>query len=156
SVEMHNNVFYREGGGGVTLVRDSDASWVNGPAISGAGNWIAQGSDAVPASWSGTVTGVDPGFRDLGALDLRPAKGSALIGHSANALSSPSGHVFPSPLSAPLFVPPMRRLEVAGSAAARPAVTDIGAYEINSLLGGITSAVAPSEGADGAAVDGDP
>ena len=30
SVEMHNNVLYRQGGGAVTVLTDGDASWVNG------------------------------------------------------------------------------------------------------------------------------
>src|SRR5262249_32978425 len=99
-------------------------------------------------SWSGTVTGRDPGFRDIVSLDVRPREGSALIGHSADVLPSPSGHVFPSPLRQPVFVPPMRRLEAAGSAAPRLAVADIGAYERSSLLGSVANASAPREGAD--------
>src|SRR5262249_10583523 len=114
SVEMHNNVFYREGGGGVTVVRDGDANWVNGPAMSGGGSWAVQGSTDGRTTWTRTVTGVDPGFRDLAKFDVRPAAGSGLVNHSASLLPSPSGHEFPSPLAAPLFVPPLHMLEAMG------------------------------------------
>src|SRR5262249_36773797 len=83
SVEMHNNVVYGEGEG-VTVIRDVEASWVDGVAIAGSGNWIPGGSTAVPDTWTGTVTGTDPGFEDIHSFDVRLAEGSALIAHGSS------------------------------------------------------------------------
>ncbi|MRR09831.1 hypothetical protein EG831_07120, partial [bacterium] len=57
SVEMHNNVFYRSGGG-VNLMRTVDAGWVHDTAvIAGSNNWVYQGAANVPAQWTGTIQG---------------------------------------------------------------------------------------------------
>jgi hypothetical protein len=137
SVEMHNNVFYRPGAGG-EIVRDTEASWVNGVAISGSGNWINQGSTGVPTSWSGTLTGSAPGFRDLAALDVRPAQNSALRGGGSGVLASPPGRAFPAPLVAPLFVPPLHQIEAVDAGLQRSAgsIADIGAYAFAAGLAG--------------------
>src|SRR5262249_46509313 len=131
SVEMHDNVFYRAGGGGIQIVRDAEASWVAGVAISGSNNWIPEESTDVPEAWTRTFTGAAPGFSNVDALDLFPAAGSALIDHGSSELASPAGRPFPSPLAAPLFLPPLHRLEPVGGAVARrvSGPLDIGAFE---------------------------
>ena len=136
SIEMHNNLFAREGGsGGIDIYRDTEVSWASGDEVmTGTNNWILSGSDPVPADWSGTLTGSDPQLEDLAGFDLRPRETSPLVDHGATALPSPTGFPFPSPLSACAFMPPARQLEAAGSAIPRPAVgvIDIGAYEYGS------------------------
>jgi hypothetical protein len=139
SIEMHNNVFYRVGGGGVQIMNTSNASWSTGSAIvAGSRNWVAQGSSTVPASWTGTITGTDPGFVDLGALDLRPSEGSALLDVGTMVTASAPGYAFPSPLALPTMLPPRGALEPVGSASARPVVggIDLGAFEAGSGSGG--------------------
>ncbi|MGK4007609.1 hypothetical protein WMF31_33620 [Sorangium sp. So ce1036] len=131
SVEMSNNVFYRVGGGGVDVYVDRSASWAAGRAlISGANNWVPAGSSAIPASWTGTVRGTDPGFANLGALDLRPSARSPLVDAGSRKTASPSGYPFPRPLAAPQFAPE-RGVRAPGGAPRRPAAgaIDIGAYE---------------------------
>lgn len=131
SVEMHNNVFARMGGGAVKIYRDSEASWAEGRAIiAGSGNWVPSGSEAVPAQWTATRSGADPRFVNLDALDLRPASNSPLV-NAGLAPASPSGHAFPRALGAPQFAPPPGEAEDRGDALARHAVgaIDIGAFE---------------------------
>ena len=63
SIEMHNNVFYRESGV-CTITRTVDAVWgAGGEQIAGSNNWIKTGSTAVPSTWTGTLAGSDPGFK---------------------------------------------------------------------------------------------
>jgi len=132
SVEMHNNAFYRLGGGGVSVYTDGSASWATGqPVIAGVNNWIPSGSEAVPAQWAGTRSGSNPGFVDVDALDLRPSSGSALVNAGGTPVS-PSGHSFSAPLAAPKFMPPAGESAGTGSAAPRTpsGKIDIGAYEL--------------------------
>lgn len=128
SVEMHNNVFYRSGGG-VNLMRTVDAGWVHDTAvIAGSNNWVYQGAANVPAQWTGTIPGTDPGFLDYSAGDLRPGTGSPLVNAGNPAPASIAGMEFPSPLFPPAYQPPLH--QAATAAAIRPAVAgiDIGAY----------------------------
>ncbi|WP_437928316.1 right-handed parallel beta-helix repeat-containing protein [Sorangium sp. So ce291] len=134
SVEMSNNVFYRPGGGGVEVYVDRSASWATGAAlISGANNWVPRGSSAIPAGWTGTLQGADPGFANIDALDLRPSADSPLVDAGARSTPSPAGHPFPGPLAAPRFAPARapRAARAAGEALSRPTAgaIDIGAYE---------------------------
>ncbi|WP_437288677.1 right-handed parallel beta-helix repeat-containing protein [Sorangium sp. So ce406] len=131
SVEMSNNVFYRSGGGGVEVYVDRSASWATGKAlIAGANNWVPSGSSSIPAGWTGTLQGADPGFANVGALDLRPSANSPLVNAGAGWTPSPAGHPFPRPLAAPQFAP-TRSARAASGALSRPAAgaIDIGAYE---------------------------
>jgi len=130
SVEMHNNVFYRLGGGPVTLLAEDTAQWTKGGRIcAGQNNWVPEGS-ACPPEWRGTIVGRDPGFRNLAAFDLRPRPGSPLIGAGARKLESPVGYPFPQPFFPPAFLPPDRRAEAVGAARPRPVrdPIDLGAY----------------------------
>jgi hypothetical protein len=170
SVEMHDNVFYRAGGGGVQVVRDSDASWSTGKAvIAGSHNWVAAGSTEVPSTWTATLTGADPGFVNAASLDFRPTAGSPLRGQGVLNPSGPPGFPFPSPLAAPLFLPPQHRIEAFGAAFPRVAsgATDVGAFAYGTgggpqpspggAAGYGVDADAPSSESDGSsASSGDP
>jgi len=71
---MHNNIFYRNDGGVVDLIRDAEADWSTGSElIAGSNNWVAVGALHVPAQWAGTIAGTDPGFENFGSSDLRMA-----------------------------------------------------------------------------------
>lgn len=131
SVEMHDNVFYRAGGGGVQVIRDSDASWTTGHAvIAGSHNWVAAGSTEVPSSWTATLTGADPGFVNAAGRDFRPTAASPLRGQGIVNPASAPGFAFPSPLAAARFQPPQHRIEPLGAALPRLATgaVDIGAF----------------------------
>jgi MYXO-CTERM domain-containing protein len=150
SVEMHDNVFYRAGGGGVQVIRDSDASWTTGHAvIAGSHNWVAAGSTEVPSSWTATLTGADPGFVAASARDFRPTAGSPLRGQGIINPASAPGFAFPSPLAAALSQPPLHRIEALGAALPRLAMgaVDIGAF----AYGTAGMAAASSSSVDSAA-----
>jgi hypothetical protein len=99
--------------------------------VAGGNNWVPASASNVPTEWTGTLSGTDPGFVDIAALDLRPAESGALHDAGASSPSGPVGQPFPSPLALPGFHPPMRALEAPGGARARGAdgPIDIGAYE---------------------------
>jgi len=130
SIEMHNNVFFSSAGA-YRIVRDVEALWTSGPQIAGSNNWVFTGSTFVPTTWTGTITGTNPGFTNAAANDYSPTATSALVNAGASTTSGPSGYAFPSPLAVPLFHPPVRALIPPGTAAARPTagVVDIGAFE---------------------------
>ncbi|MEB2321175.1 MAG: hypothetical protein OZ921_01590, partial [Sorangiineae bacterium] len=131
SVEMHNNVFWRDGGA-FNITRTAEASWVAGEQIAGQNNFVVTGAGAVPSAWTSTITGASPGFIDASRDDFRPAAGSALVDEGALPTTSPPGHEFPAPLPRPLFHPPRRTLIAPGTAEPRPddGALDIGAYEL--------------------------
>jgi hypothetical protein len=129
SVEMHNNVFYRPAGG-VNIMRVVEANWTQDSAvISGSNNWVYQGAANIPAVWTGTIMGTDPGFRDYATADYRPEAGSQLLDAANDDPLSPSGFPFPAPLFPPAFHPPLHACFPA--AEARPVYSnlDIAAYE---------------------------
>lgn len=135
TLEVHNNVFFRAGGGAIELLHTERARWSEGRPISiGLNNWVTGGS-RFPEEWFGTLTGSDPklmdlsGLTQLGApLDLRPRKGSPLVDAGALIIASPKGFEFPRPLTALSSSPPPRR---GGVSLLREtdAKVDIGAYE---------------------------
>ncbi len=130
SIEMHNNAFFREGGGGVRVLIEDDVRWAGGhPICSGTHNWLPRGSTAIPEEWDHTLFGVDPGFVSL--RDLRPAAGSPLIDAGAEVLPSPPRCAFPSPLSEAKSSPPIAQVEAPLTAVSRTKVgtIDIGAFE---------------------------
>jgi hypothetical protein len=129
SVELHNNVIYRLGGGSVSVFRTTEAQWVNGESITGSNNWLPAGSDV--ATFTNSKTGADPGFANSGQHDFRLATSSALIGQAALPTASAAGHAFPTPLAAPAFSPPLHVVDAAGTATARASSSkvSIGAYE---------------------------
>jgi MYXO-CTERM domain-containing protein len=133
SVEMHNNVFAAVGDGAVNLVRQVEANWATGSAvIAGSNNWVLTGAMNTPPTWTGTISGADPGFMNLAGFDVHPTDQSPLVDMGNGQLSGPPGHSFPAPLDAPAFHPPWKAVGLPGSAEPRPVVNaiDIGAYEI--------------------------
>ncbi|MBL8298446.1 MAG: right-handed parallel beta-helix repeat-containing protein [Rhodanobacteraceae bacterium] len=135
SVDAHNNVFTRLGGGGLQVFRDVEADWVdaNGmPGVrqmSGSGNFVDSAASAVPGSWISTYSAPAAGFVDAGANDFSPNPSSPLLDHGTTG-ASPAAFPFPAPLGLAAFQP--RRGAVSpGFAEPRPTAgpPDIGAYE---------------------------
>ena len=138
SIELHDNVIVQIGGPGAQIYDDGDAAWKSGaPVIGGSNNWVQEGIGNVPTAWTGTVTGADPAFIDIGKLDLQLTEHSTLVDAGASTTASPAGFEFPSPQAVPAFVPPLHTLNVAGKASPREAIgaIDIGAYEFGSEVG---------------------
>jgi hypothetical protein len=126
SLELDNNVFFRENGAGIEIVRTTEAS--PAPAVGGTHNWITAGSP-VPPGLTATIAGGDPGFASAAALDFHPAAGSPLANQGQANPPAFAGHEMPTPLGVPVeesvrdagAPPPPRR---AGADA-----LDIGAFE---------------------------
>jgi hypothetical protein len=136
SIEMHDNAFFKVGGGGVRILDDSNAQWANGErVVAGSHKWVPLGSD-VPSEWTDTLSGADPGFRNVNAFDLWPTLASPLRDAGIAAPASPPGHEFPSPLVGPTEMPPRRALEQNGAVTKRHAwrEVDIGALETGIIL----------------------
>jgi hypothetical protein len=131
SIEMHNNVFVRQGGGAPTILRTVEAEWTSGAAvIAGRNNWVPTGT-AVPSQWTATRSGADPGLVNIAARQLWPTSSSPLVNAGADTTASPPGYPFPSPLPRPTIMPPRGTIE---AILPRPVVgtIDIGAYEVGS------------------------
>jgi hypothetical protein len=145
SVEMHNNALYRQGGGPVTIYTDGDAEWVNGRSITGKNNWVTSGSTAIPSTWTGTLSGSNPGFVDVAGKNVGLASSSALRDTGTSSPTSASGHAFPSPQPGAVFEPPLHAVTAAGAAVTRVAqgAVDIGAYEFGNT--GTPSTTPPAE-----------
>jgi hypothetical protein len=133
SLELHDNVFYRTGGGAVTMERTTDADWLHGRQVAGSHNWVPSGT-SIPQGWSGTVTGANPAFVNPAGDDYTLQQGSPLVNAGIDAPSPPAGFpAFPNPLVTPAFMPPGPPFPF-NVATPRPAVgvIDIGAYEYQS------------------------
>ena len=133
SIEMSNNVFWSAPAGALAMVR-SDAGercWTDGEQISGQKNWVETGTSALPALWTGTVTGTSPLFVDAPNFDYRPTAGSPLLEQGTATSSSPPGFPFPNPLALPTHEPPQQSVLPGSPAPARivRGTIDIGAYE---------------------------
>lgn len=130
SVEMHNNVFVQLEGTGAPIVRLVEARWTTGaPVIAGRNNWVQTGATQVPAQWTGTVSGLSPGFADVSTSNLGPAPTSILVNAGSPAPTSPPGFPFPSPAFPPLFVPPGRVSPLYAQSRPVDGFIDIGAFE---------------------------
>lgn len=140
SIEMSNNVFWSAPGGALAMVRSDDGErcWTDGEQIAGQKNWVETGTTALPAGWSGTVTGASPLFVDAANNDLRPTAGSPLLEQGTAASTGPPGFPFPNPLSLPTFEPPQHSVLPGSPAPARilRGTVDIGAYEFPGALFG--------------------
>jgi hypothetical protein len=129
SAEMHNNAFFRQGGGAVTVLNDADATWANGRVVAGSNNWVTSGSTSIPSTWTNTRQGSDPGFnavtsRDLGLLLTSPLRD---LGNASPA--SPSGHAFPRPEQTARFEPPNHARQLTAVPRTVLGVIDDGAFE---------------------------
>lgn len=154
SVEMHNNAIYQTGGAAPAILREntsadapvcapfSTAPWSGARRVAGTRNWVQSSATFVPPEWTGTVAGINPGFRDIAARNLRPLPGSPLRNAGINRPPSPATFPMPWPLPQVTYDPPLRtRLAVGDLRARIPQgffTVDIGALEevdIDSLIG---------------------
>ncbi len=153
TVEMHNTVFHRPGGG-INLMRTAEALWTQGSArIAGSNNWATSGAANLPAAWTGTKLGSDPGFRDFAGNDLRPASGSPLIDAGQASPTGVPDLPFPDPAFPPVFSPPFRAWTDAPLARTASGGLDIGAYEEGTVMAvrGGMGRVSPRSASSGAA-----
>jgi hypothetical protein len=145
SVEMHNNAIFQTGGGAPAILRENltpdtpfcapfvTTPWSGARNVFGTRNWVQSAATFVPAEWTGTVFGTDPGFRDLVTRNLRPLASSPL--RNAGANRPPSPVAFPMPWALPIvtFDPPQRaKMAVADEVPRIPQgffTVDIGALE---------------------------
>jgi hypothetical protein len=128
SIEAHNNVFYRVGGG-ANLVRMVEANWTTGKAvITGSNNWVVEGSTNIPGAWTGTLKGSASPFMDLANNNLKPDAGSALINAGNGHPTSSTGFEFPSPLALPACEPPLHALSSGKRYRSQKESVDIGAF----------------------------
>ncbi|WP_437753836.1 hypothetical protein [Sorangium sp. So ce1389] len=136
SIELHNNIFYRVGGGTVQVLRDTEAKWATGsPLVKGVNNAVPTGT-TVPSGFKGTLalSDSDFGFANVGQRDVTLRSTSKLLNAGVSSTSGISGREFPSPLAMPLFHPPKGAVAAYGGALQRTAVgaVDIGAFEFGS------------------------
>jgi hypothetical protein len=110
--------------------------------VSGTRNWVQTGASFVPPEWTGTVSGADPGFRNLATRNLRPSATSPLRNAGSNRPPSPPAFPMPWPLPRLGYDPPLRAKLAPGDERARIPqgyfTVDIGALEevdIDSLIG---------------------
>jgi hypothetical protein len=131
SIELNNNALYRQGGGAVTVLRDSDATWTHGRQIAGKNNWTTTGSTSIPSTWTSTRQGSSPGFVDVANRDVHLTSASALRDAGTSSPAVVTAYPFPSPLPAAVKQPPLHQLLSLGGALPRVAVgtPDIGAFE---------------------------
>ncbi len=130
AVEAHNNVLYASAGGTLRVERTVEASWINGRQVGGSNNWVQSGATYLPAEWTGTIQGNDPGFANVAAFDLTPSAASALVDAGDPAPQPIPGYAVPSTLFPPLWQPVRGQL-APGAATSRAAsgTIDIGAIE---------------------------
>ena len=154
SLEMHDNAIFQTGGAAPAIVRENltpDAPfcapfvttpWSGVRSVAGSRNWVQATATSVPPEWIGTVTGSDPGFRDIAARNLRPTANSPLRNAGVNLPATAAA--FPMPWSLPRvsYDPPLRaKLAIGDQRARLPQgyfTVDIGALEevdIDSLIG---------------------
>jgi MYXO-CTERM domain-containing protein len=133
SVEMHDNLFFVDPtpSGATTIVRDTEAIWSTGARlIAGSHNWVLTQAASVPAEWTATLTGANPGLVSLASLNLSPLVTSPLA-DACTCMAGTAGHEFPRPLPWPAYEPPRHAFEAPGTALARSVSGQlyIGAYQ---------------------------
>jgi hypothetical protein len=134
SIEMSNNVFFNADGTAPRLFRavPAEVVWVSGAAqVAGQNNWVETGSIDLPPGWTGTMSGGDPGFRNLATRNLTPVRHSPLRDTGTSAPTGPAGFPFPAPLFPPAFQPAIRSAgpRAAGQSRVVHGPIDVGAYE---------------------------
>jgi len=136
SVEMHNNVFFLLSG---AVFDDARAEWAGGVRrVSGTANWVHRSARSVPAEWTRTITGLEPGLAGLETGQFRPLHGSPLIGAGVSDPASPPGAPFPNPTPSAAHHPPEAMLLPVGGAEFRDdRPPDIGAFAGSFRPGGI-------------------
>lgn len=157
SLEMHDNAIYQTGGAAPAIVRENltpdtpfcapfvTTPWSGARRVAGSRNWVQATATSVPPEWTGTVTGSDPGFRDIAARNLRPSVTSPLRNAGVNLPATPAAFPMPWALPRVSYDPPLRtKLAIGDQRARLPQgyfTVDIGALEevdIDSLIGPFT------------------
>lgn len=132
ALQVHNNVIWREGAAATRIIREVEAVWTGGVSrIAGSNNCIESGASFVPAAWTATLSGSDPGFGSTATFDFRPAAGSPLLDQGNGAPTAPAGYAIANPLFPPARHPPQRAAPAPGSVLERVpnGAIDIGAFE---------------------------
>lgn len=131
SLEMHNNVIHRIGGGQLRVMyEETPTEWVAGRRVRGSNNWVIAGAVMVPsaAEWIGTLSGTNPGLVDLAARNFRPASSaSAVVDAGASPPITPPGYEIANPYFPPGAEPPER--DTTATPRVIGGVIDLGAYE---------------------------
>lgn len=131
AVEAHNNVLYASAGGTIRVERTVEAIWANGRHVGGSNNWIPNGATFVPAEWTGTLGGTNPGFSNVAALDLTPSADGALHDGGDAAPQAIPAYAVAGALFPPQFQPKRMLLPVGGAIArAADGAIDVGAIEL--------------------------
>jgi hypothetical protein len=132
SVEMHNNLIWRDGGHALRVVREVEAVWASGQSrITGSNNAFVASAVFVPPGWSQSrlVTGAD--FSDVAARELHLAADSPL--HDLGSTDTSTAPLYDiADAEFPPRFHPARMLQAVGSAQSRPsngAGLDLGAFE---------------------------
>ncbi len=154
SVEMHNNAIFQTGGAAPAILRENTTAdtpvcapfvtqpWSGARSVFGTRNWVQTTATSVPPEWTGTLSGMDPGFRDIAQRNFRPLAVSPLRNAGVNRPQSPAAFPMPWPLPTLLYDPPLRAKVALGDQRARIPqgyfTVDIGAleeFDIDSLSG---------------------
>ncbi len=116
--------------------------WSGARSVFGTRNWVHSAATSVPPEWTSTVSGSDPGFRDIAPRNFRPLATSPLRNAGINRPPSPVAFPMPWPLPLVRYDPPLRaKLAVGDQRARLPQgyyTVDIGAleeFDIDSLTG---------------------
>ena len=135
SVELHNNVIYRASGGGVKLVDSISPALGVDDGFYGFNNWLPSNTTYIPTGLSQTLMGDTPYFADNAGREFMPTNASPLLDAGQLPTQSPNDFPFPSPLAAPLYLPPEHTAPDPDIETARPdrPPIDIGAYETLAL-----------------------
>jgi hypothetical protein len=149
SLEMHNNVIYQTAPDSTpAIVRENPAyavgrpdacepqsrePWSEGRKVAGSNNWVQNNAMLVPKEWTGTLRGNTPMFANIAGRDLRPRAGSPLLAAGNNKPLTPTGFPFPSPLSLPMWEPPLASKPALGTA--QPRLIPQGKIGIGALEG---------------------
>jgi len=104
SIEMHNNVIYRQGSGSPQVMTEDNVSWSSGTqVIFGSNNWVKTGATNIPVQWTNTIQNSDPRFEDFSNNNLYPASDSPLKNAGLDSITNPQNYAFPNPLEKAIY-----------------------------------------------------
>jgi hypothetical protein len=138
ALQAFNNVMWRDAGTLRVWREESPTNWVTGSAqFLGSNNWIQSGASFIPAGFTGSVQGANPGFSNISSmanLDVRPLANSALVNAGVNAPNVTPAFQISNSLGLPL-AEPARSASVVQPFASRAvdSAIDIGAFEFTSI-----------------------
>jgi hypothetical protein len=135
SLEFHNNVIWREGSNGVTLVRavNGEVQWVSVPKVRGSNNWIKSGfalnPTTLPTTLTGTLGSATSPFVDAANFDLRLTANHPAIDAGASQTVTPPDYELSNPLYPPSRLPVRSAQFAAAPRRAIHSPIDLGAFE---------------------------